>query len=127
MRIAKVAPLDESLPPRGYGGTERVVSYLTEQLVADGHDVTLFASADSRTSAELVPSAPEGLRRSGFNGDPLLPHLIMLERAFRKDRDFDVIHSHVDALALPFARRSGVPVVSTLHGRLDLEDLIPLF
>jgi glycosyltransferase involved in cell wall biosynthesis len=127
MRIAQIAPLYESVPPYGYGGTERVVSYLTEQLVADGHDVTLFASGDSRTGARLVPGAQEAMRRSSFDGDPLLPHLIMLEQVFKNERDFDVIHSHVDTLAFPFARRSRSPVVSTLHGRLDLEALVPVY
>jgi len=127
MRIAQIAPLYESLPPHGYGGTERVVSYLTEQLVAEGHDVTLFASGDSKTGARLVPGAREAMRRAGFRGDPLLPHMLMLEQVFTRADDFDVIHSHIDALAMPFARRSPVPVISTLHGRLDLEDLVPLY
>ncbi|HEX4826074.1 MAG TPA: glycosyltransferase family 4 protein [Candidatus Polarisedimenticolaceae bacterium] len=127
MKIAQIAPLYESVPPHGYGGTERVVSYLTEELVAQGHDVTLFASGDSKTAARLVPGAHEALRRASYRGDPLLPHMLMLEEVFGHDRDFDVIHSHIDAVALPFARRSPVPVVSTLHGRLDLEDLVPLY
>ena len=127
MRIAQIAPLYESVPPHGYGGTERVVSYLTEQLVAEGHDVTLFASGDSKTSARLVPAVPEALRLSPTQASPLIPHLVMLERVFTAAGDFDVIHAHVDALGLPFARRAGVPVVSTLHGRLDLEELVPLY
>jgi glycosyltransferase involved in cell wall biosynthesis len=127
LRIAQLAPLYESVPPQGYGGTERVVSYLTEQLVADGHEVTLFASGDSRTRARLVPGATEALRLGGSEGDPLLPHLVMLEHAFRATEAFDVVHAHVDAIAFPFARRSPVPVVSTLHGRLDLEALDPLY
>jgi glycosyltransferase involved in cell wall biosynthesis len=127
MRIAQIAPLYESVPPHGYGGTERVVSYLTEQLVAGGHDVTLFASGDSRTRARLVPSSPEALRLSSTPTDPLIPHIIMLERALASAGAFDVIHVHVDAVALPFARRSPVPVLSTLHGRLDLEELGPLY
>ena len=127
MRIAQIAPLHESVPPHGYGGTERVVSYLTEQLVAEGHDVTLFASGDSRTRARLVPASPEALRLSSAPTDPLIPHIIMLERALASAGSFDVIHAHVDAVGFPFARRSPVPVVSTLHGRLDLEELGPLY
>jgi len=127
MRIAQIAPLYESVPPHGYGGTERVVSYLTEELVAQGHDVTLFASGDSRTAATLVPGAPEALRLGSTQVDPLIPHLVMLERAFEDPRAFDVIHAHVDAIALPFARRTRIPVVSTLHGRLDLEGLETLY
>jgi glycosyltransferase involved in cell wall biosynthesis len=127
MRIAQIAPLYESVPPHGYGGTERVVSYLTEQLVAEGHDVTLFASGDSKTSARLVSAAPEALRLSPTQTAPLIPHLVMLERVFKGAENFDVIHAHVDALCLPFARRAAVPVVSTLHGRLDLEELVPLY
>ena len=127
MRIAQIAPLYESVPPQGYGGTERVVSYLTEQLVTDGHDVTLFASGDSRTQARLVSGAPEALRLGGTQVDPLIPHLVMLENVFSRAREFDVIHAHVDAIALPFARRAGVPVVNTLHGRLDLEGLETLY
>ncbi|HJQ98659.1 MAG TPA: glycosyltransferase family 4 protein [Candidatus Polarisedimenticolaceae bacterium] len=127
MRIAQIAPLYESVPPHGYGGTERVVSYLTEELVAQGHDVTLFASGDSRTRAKLVPGAPEALRLGGVQADPLLPHLVMLERAFADPGAYDVIHAHVDAIALPFSRRTPIPVVSTLHGRLDLEGLEALY
>jgi glycosyltransferase involved in cell wall biosynthesis len=127
MRIAQIAPLYESVPPHGYGGTERVVSYLTEELVAQGHDVTLFASGDSSTRAKLVPGAPEALRLADTRADPLLPHLVMLERAFGDPAAFDVIHAHVDAIALPFSRRTPIPVVSTLHGRLDLEGLDALY
>ena len=127
MRIAQIAPLYESVPPHGYGGTERVVSYLTEELVAQGHEVTLFASGDSQTTARLVPPVPEALRLSATQTDPLIPHLVMLERVFKRADDFDVIHAHVDALCLPFARRAPVTVVSTLHGRLDLEELVPLY
>jgi glycosyltransferase involved in cell wall biosynthesis len=127
MRIAQISPLYESVPPRGYGGTERVVSYLTEELVAQGHDVTLFASADSVTRARLVACAPRALRLDPSCTDPIAHHLVMLERAFARDHAFDVIHAHVDHLAYPFARRSRVPVLTTLHGRLDLESLAPLY
>jgi glycosyltransferase involved in cell wall biosynthesis len=127
VRIAQVAPLIESVPPHGYGGTERVVSYLTEELVAMGHDVTLFATADSETTARLVPCAPQALRLAGFRGDPTIPHLLMMEEVFRRASDFDVIHDHVDLIGLPFARRTSLPVLTTLHGRLDLEELGALF
>ncbi|HET8948008.1 MAG TPA: glycosyltransferase family 4 protein [Candidatus Polarisedimenticolia bacterium] len=127
MRIAQIAPLYESVPPQGYGGTERVVSYLTEKLVELGHDVTLFASADSRTGARLVAGAPQALRLSRYHGDPFVPHLLMLEQAFARPDRFDVVHSHVDVLGLPLARRAGVPVVTTLHGRLDSEEMVPLY
>jgi glycosyltransferase involved in cell wall biosynthesis len=130
MRIAQVSPLYESVPPKLYGGTERVVSYLTEELVRQGHDVTLFASGDSRTAAKLVPCCDEALRlRPGGCHDPLPHHLIMMERVFRRAEagEFDLVHVHVDYLHLPLARRSGVPYLTTLHGRLDIPDLVPLY
>lgn len=127
MRIAQVAPLFESVPPQGYGGTERVVSYLTEQLVAMGHEVTLFATGDSRTAASLVPGSPTALRLDPSAGNPMVPHLLMLEEVFGRGDAFDVIHAHVDAICYPFARRSATPVLSTLHGRLDLEELGSLY
>jgi glycosyltransferase involved in cell wall biosynthesis len=126
MRIAQISPLFESVPPQGYGGTERVVSYLTEELVAQGHDVTLFASGDSITRARLVDTVPCALRQA-CSTDPFAHHLVMLERAFARADEFDVIHAHVDHLAYPFARRCRVPVLTTLHGRLDLESLAPLY
>ena len=127
MRIAQIAPLYESVPPQGYGGTERVVHYLTEKLVELGHDVTLFASSDSETSARLVGGAPPGLRPGNYRGDPLIPHLILLERAFAPPDRFEVVHSHVDLLGLPYGRRAVMPMVTTLHGRLDFEELVPLY
>ncbi len=126
MRIAQVAPLYESVPPRLYGGTERVVSYLTEGLVAEGHEVTLFASGDSCTDAALMPGAPCALRLGGCR-DPLIPHLLMLERLTRRAHHFDVIHFHCDYLAFPFGRRLPAPSLSTLHGRLDLPQLEQVF
>jgi glycosyltransferase involved in cell wall biosynthesis len=120
VRIAQIAPLFESVPPRGYGGTERVVSYLTDALSAQGHDVTLFASGDSRTAAELCAGSPRALRLDPQRGDPVAMHLVMLERAFERAAEFDVIHAHLDYLTFPIARRCEVPVVTTLHGRLDL-------
>src|SRR5438874_11589914 len=106
MRIAQVAPLIESVPPKHYGGTERVVSYLTEELVRVGHDVTLFASGDSRTSARLVACCPKALRMYPQFDDPLVPHLIMLEEVDRRARrgDFDVGHFHSDYYTFPFVR-----------------------
>jgi glycosyltransferase involved in cell wall biosynthesis len=127
MRIAQVAPLYESVPPRLYGGTERVVSYLTEELVRQGHRVTLFAAGDSTTRAELVHVVPRALRLDASSTSDVAPHLRMLERVLSRSQDFDIVHFHVDALAFPFARRMATPHVSTLHGRLDLPHLPPLF
>jgi glycosyltransferase involved in cell wall biosynthesis len=121
MRIAQLAPLFERVPPLGYGGTERVVSYLTEELVAMGHDVTLFASADSVTSAELVACAPQALRLAARPLDPTAMHLLQAEEALRRAEGFDLIHNHLDHLFYPCARRCDLPVLTTLHGRLDLE------
>lgn len=119
MRIAQIAPLFESVPPAMYGGTERVVSYLTEELVSLGHDVTLFASADSRTGAELVPCSERALRLDEKCMDPVSLHFIMMEKALRRAREFDIIHSHVDCIGFVMGRRTDVPVINTLHGRLD--------
>lgn len=127
MRIAQVSPLYESVPPRGYGGTERVVAYLANELVALGHEVTLFASGDSYTKARLEACAPRALRSDPHAIEPIARHLVELERVFRAAAAFDVVHAHVDYLAFPFARRVPVPVLSTLHGRLDLEPLVPLY
>jgi glycosyltransferase involved in cell wall biosynthesis len=127
MRIAQVAPLTESVPPRLYGGTERVVAFLTDELVRQGHDVTLFASGDSRTLAQLVPIWPEALRLGGTCRDALIPHVLMVEEIARRSREFDVIHFHLAALHLPSARRLPVPHLTTLHGRLDLPELGPLY
>ncbi|NLE88461.1 MAG: glycosyltransferase family 4 protein [Myxococcales bacterium] len=127
MRIAQVAPLYESVPPRLYGGTERVVSYLTEELVQRGHEVTLFASGDSQTSAELVPCCREALRLDASCIDPHAHHMLMLERVAQRADEFDVIHFHTDYFSFPLGRRLGVPQLVTLHGRLDLPDLGPIF
>jgi len=121
MRIAQIAPLYEAVPPKLYGGTERVVYALVEELVRSGHEVTLFATADSRTSARLVPMAEGGLRLLGGK-DPLALHIAMLEEVYASADQFDVIHSHVDYLTFPFARCSATPTVTTLHGRLDLPE-----
>ena len=127
MRIAQIAPLFESVPPRLYGGTERVVSWLTEELVRRGHDVTLFASGDSRTAARLVAAYPRGLRLDPAPPDSAALHTIELAQAFERAEQFDVIHCHVDYLAFPYARLVQTPVLHTLHGRLDLRHLFHLF
>jgi glycosyltransferase involved in cell wall biosynthesis len=127
LRIAQVSPLYESVPPALYGGTERVVSYLTEELVRAGHDVTLFASGDSRTSARLVEGAPRSLRLDAECRDPLPHHFRMLELVARESAEFDLIHFHVDYLHYPVSRRLATPNLTTLHGRLDIPDLFPLY
>ena len=127
MRIAQVAPLYESVPPRLYGGTERVVSWLTEKLVSLGHEVTLFASGDSVTQAQLVPCSPKALRLDAECIDPIAHHILMLEKVLSRADDFDLIHFHVDYLHFPLSRRQQLPCLTTLHGRLDLPDLVPLF
>jgi glycosyltransferase involved in cell wall biosynthesis len=127
LRIAQVSPLFESVPPALYGGTERVVSYLTEELVRSGHDVTLYASGDSQTSARLVPVCPQALRLAEGSVDHLAHHILMLELVARDAHRYDVVHFHCDYLHYPLSRRV-VPVhVTTLHGRLDTPDLLPLY
>ena len=128
MRIAQVAPLFESVPPRAYGGTERVVSYLTEALVDMGHEVTLFASGDSVTRAKLVPVVDKALRLHPGRPDWVIWHTLMLDRVLQSADRFDVIHFHVDTLQLPVVERCcETPSLTTAHGRLDLADLQPLF
>ncbi|HET6725574.1 MAG TPA: glycosyltransferase family 4 protein [Gammaproteobacteria bacterium] len=127
MKIAQVAPLYESVPPRYYGGTERVVSYLTEELVRQGHEVTLFASGDSRTRARLVAPCLKALRLDGACIDKMAHHILMLERVFSSMDAFDIIHFHVDYMHFPLSRRTGACTLTTLHGRLDLPDLPPLY
>ncbi len=128
LRIAQVAPLYESVPPELYGGTERVVHYLTEGLVAQGHDVTLFASGDSKTTAELVAAVcPKALRRDERCVDKLVHHVILLDRVLERASEFDVIHFHIDYLHFPISRYCDLPSVTTLHGRLDLPELGPLY
>ena len=127
MRIAQLAPLFESVPPKFYGGTERVVSYLTEELVRQGHEVTLFASGDSLTSARLIPIAPRALRLDRKSMDPLAHHILLLERALQLAEEYDIIHNHMDYLPFPMLRRVSTPSVTTLHGRLDIPDLLPLY
>lgn len=123
MRIAQVAPLYESVPPKLYGGTERVVAYLTEELVRQGHQVTLFASGDSVTSAHLVACAPRALRLDEHVQDSLAYHIVELERVAQLAEEFDLIHFHIDYLHFPLSRRLPVPTLTTLHGRLDIADL----
>jgi glycosyltransferase involved in cell wall biosynthesis len=127
MRIAQVAPLYESVPPKLYGGTERVVSYLTEELVLQGHDVTLFASGDSTTSARLVPLCPRALRLNRNCVDPLAHHILLMERVFQEAGQFDILHFHCDYLHFPLSRLRLARNLTTLHGRLDIPDLLPLF
>src|SRR4051812_2440174 len=127
MKIAQIAPLAESVPPRLYGGTERVVSYLTEELVRLGHDVTLFASGDSLTRARLIACTPRALRLDPEVADPL-PHLtLMLERVRQHAHEFDVLHFHTEALHFPMFRPLARKSITTVHGRLDLPDLTPLY
>ena len=127
MRIAQIAPLTEAVPPKLYGGTERVVHWLTEELVALGHDVTLFASGDSITSATLEPMWDQALRLSGSVRDPNALHMLMLERVRRRVSDFDVLHFHLDYYPFSLFSRQSTPFVTTLHGRLDLPEHQPVF
>lgn len=127
MRVAQVAPLYESVPPKLYGGTERVVSYLTEELVRLGHEVTLFASGDSETNAKLVPACPRALWRDADCRETLPHHVRLMELVFADVSRFDVIHFHTDYLHLPLLRRHPCTSVTTLHGRLHAPDLSPLF
>jgi glycosyltransferase involved in cell wall biosynthesis len=127
VRIAQISPLFESVPPAVYGGTERVVSYLTEELVRAGHDVTLFASGDSQTSARLVPMVEHSLRLDPDSIDHLAHHILMIERIRQVAHSFDILHFHIDYLHFPMSRQLGVPQITTLHGRLDIKDLLPLY
>lgn len=127
MRIAQVAPLFESVPPKYYGGTERVVSYFTEELVRQGHEVTLFASGDSATKARLVAGCQRSLRLDKRCIDKLAHQTVMLERVFQRAMEFDIVHFHVDYLHFPLSRRQPITNVTTLHGRLDIPDLVPLY
>lgn len=127
MKIAQVAPLHESVPPKSYGGTERIVSYFTEELVRQGHDVTLFASGDSVTSADLVPIVEHSLRLDPDCRDPLLHHIRLIDQVVRRAPEFDILHFHTDYLHFPLMRRHPTPHVTTLHGRLDLPELRLLF
>src|SRR3954470_15019697 len=123
MKIAQIAPLYESCPPRFYGGTERVVAYITDELVRHGHEVTLFASGDSQTAARLEAGCEKALRLDGQVKDPLVYHLTMLDRVRRRADEFDILHFHTDYLHFPFFAECWDKTVTTLHGRLDLPDL----
>jgi len=127
MKIAQVSPLYESVPPKLYGGTERVVHNLTEALVAQGHEVTLFASGDSVTSAKLVPACKKALRLDPDCIDSLVQHFSLMEMVQKESHHFDIIHSHIDYLFFPIMRRSEHAYITTLHGRLDLPELQPLY
>jgi glycosyltransferase involved in cell wall biosynthesis len=127
MHIAQIAPLTEAIPPKLYGGTERVVSWLTEELIALGHEVTLFASGDSQTSAKLEAAWPRALRLDGAVRDPNALHMMMLERVYQRSSDFDVLHFHLDYYPFSLFSRQATPFVTTLHGRLDLPEHQPVF
>jgi glycosyltransferase involved in cell wall biosynthesis len=127
MKIAQVSPLCESVPPKCYGGTERVVSYLTEALVDLGHEVTLFASGDSETRAQLVPVCSRALRSDESVLDPVAHHILLAEKVMARSAEFDLIHWHIDYLHFSLARRHGPAHLTTLHGRLDLPHLGPIF
>jgi glycosyltransferase involved in cell wall biosynthesis len=127
MKIAQVSSLMEAVPPKLYGGTERIVAYLTDALVDLGHDVTLFASGDSVTKAKLEPGWPHALRLDEGMRDYLAPHIILLETLARRAQEFDIIHLHIDYLGYPVLKRTGVPFLTTLHGRLDLPELRSIY
>jgi glycosyltransferase involved in cell wall biosynthesis len=127
MKIAQIAPLIESVPPRLYGVTERIVSYLTEELVAQGHDVTLFASADSLTSARLVPCCEQALRLNSAVRDPIPYCMIMLDKLRRMASQFDILHFHIDQFHFPIFHDRSCRALTTLHGRQDLADLKALY
>lgn len=127
MRIAQIAPLHEAVPPKLYGGTERVVSYLTEALVEQGHDVTLFSSGDSQTAAKLEACWPQALRLDSTIRDTVAPHMLLLETVYRRAGEFDVLHFHIDYYPFSLFSRQPVPFLTTMHGRLDLPELQPVF
>jgi len=127
VKIAQIAPLYESVPPKYYGGTERIVSYLTEGLVRAGHEVTLFASGDSVTKAHLVAGCHRSLRLDKECIDRIAYHILLVEQVYRQASQFDIIHNHTDYFPFSLARRSDTPTLTTLHGRLDLKDLVPLY
>jgi glycosyltransferase involved in cell wall biosynthesis len=127
MRIAQIAPLTEAVPPTLYGGTERVISWLTEELVALGQDVTLFASGDSITAAKLEPIWPRALRLDGTVRDPNALHMMMIEQVYRRSDEFDLMHFHLDYFPFSLMSRQSTPFITTLHGRLDLPEHHPAF
>jgi len=127
VKIAQIAPLIESVPPRFYGGTERVVSYLTEALVAQGHEVTLFASGDSITAANLVPCCTQALRLDFAVTDVVPYYMLMLDKVRSSAAEFDVLHFHIDHFHFPIFRHLPIPSLTTLHGRQDLRDCLPFY
>ena len=127
MRIAQIAPLMEGVPPKTYGGTERIVHFVTEELVKLGHDVTLFASGDSVTAAELVPCVPRALRLEPKIRDVIPYYMLMLDRVFQRADEFDVFHFHIDQFHFPLFRNLSGRTITTLHGRQDLSDLLALY
>lgn len=127
LRIAQVAPLYESVPPKLYGGTERVVAYLAEELVRRGHQVLLYASGDSTINVPLIPGTPQSLRLKGLDHLGPVYHLPMLSEVYDNANRFDIIHSHLDCLSFPLVRLAPVPTVSTMHGRLDLKEMLPIY
>ncbi len=127
MRIAQIAPLIESVPPRLYGGTERIVSFLTEELVRQGHDVTMFASGDSVTTANLVPCCTRALRLNPNVRDPIPYYMTMLDRVRQLAHQFDILHFHIDQFHFPIFNHGAAPTITTLHGRQDLPDLAELY
>jgi glycosyltransferase involved in cell wall biosynthesis len=127
MHIAQIAPLTEAAPPKLYGGTERVIHWLTDELVALGHEVTLFASGDSRTAARLDAAWPRAIRHDESVRDPNALHMMMLERVYRRASDFDFMHFHLDYYPFSLFSRQPVPFITTLHGRLDLPEHQPVF
>ena len=126
-RIAQVAPLVETVPPESYGGTERIVSYLTEELVRLGHDVTLFASGGSTTTARLIAISERSLRSDANVKDPLSRSILEIEEVLKRSDSFDLVHFHDGYLHFPLSRRLQIPTVTTMHGRMDLPDLVPVF
>ena len=127
MKIAQVAPLYERVPPKYYGGTERIVAFITDELVRQGHDVTLFATGDSQTTAKLVPVCEEGLRLNPKYTDHILYHMLLTEQVAQRADDFDFIHFHLTYLHYPIARRLTTGHVTTIHGRMDLPEYVPLY
>jgi len=127
LRIAQIAPLFESVPPKLYGGTERVIAWLSEALARRGHKVTLFASGDSTAQVPLEARFPRSLRLAGLDRVGLAYHLPMLSDVYDRADEFDVIHSHLEHLGFPFAHLATVPTISTMHGRIDLEDFRPIY
>ncbi|MGH7873686.1 MAG: glycosyltransferase, partial [Candidatus Binatia bacterium] len=127
LRIAQLAPLYESVPPKLYGGTERIVACLAEELARRGHEITLYAAGDSTAAVRLVAGCPQSLRLSGLDHFGSIYHLPMLSEVYDHASRFDIIHSHVDCLSFPLARQAKVPTISTMHGRLDLDEMLPIY